>query len=454
MILRYFYDERLAQASYLVGCAKTGEALIVDPARAVQTYMDAAEREGVRISHIAETHIHADYVSGGRGLAAATGALLIVSGEGGPDWQYAYVGEPGVVRVMNGDTFMVGNVSVEVLHTPGHTPEHIAFVITDTAAADRPMGIFTGDAVFVGDIGRPDLLEAAAGVVGSARCGGAPAVRNRAALQVAARLFAALARSRRRQRVRKALGAVPSTTLGYEKLFNPAFQIHDEDAFVAWLLDGQPEPPRYFAQMKQVNRDGPALLADLPEIQSLTRADIDALIEAGAFVVDVRDRDAFAAGHIPGTISTPATSSKVSTYVGSLYDFRVPVALIVPDDAVLDEVIPALRAVGVDRIAGVLWADGLGGDLDALPQMTARALADGLASGSTAVLDIRNLSEWQDRHVSGAQHVPLTELHRRAGEPAGVASIRGVLRQWISRSGGGELAARQRVQPRGAYGRT
>ncbi|MFZ2878515.1 MAG: rhodanese-like domain-containing protein, partial [Phototrophicaceae bacterium] len=114
--------------------------------------------------------------------------------------------------------------------------------------------------------------------------------------------------------------------------------------------------------------------------------------------------------------STPATSSKVSTYVGSLYDFRVPVALIVPDDAVLDEVIPALRAVGVDRIAGVLWADGLGGDLDALPQMTARALADGLASGSTAVLDIRNLSEWLDRHVSGAQHVPLTELHRRAGE--------------------------------------
>jgi hydroxyacylglutathione hydrolase len=416
MILRYFYDERLAQASYLVGCAKTGEALIVDPARAVQTYMDAAEREGVRISHIAETHIHADFVSGGRELAAATGALLIVSGEGGPNWQYAYVGEPGVVRVMNGDTFMVGNVSVEVLHTPGHTPEHIAFVITDTAAADKPMGIFTGDAVFVGDIGRPDLLEAAAGVVGSADTGARQqfgTVQRFKSLPDYLQLWPGHGAG---SACGKALGAVPSTTLGYEKLFNPAFQIHDEDAFVAWLLDGQPEPPRYFAQMKQVNRDGPALLADLPEIQSLTRADIDALIEAGAFVVDVRDRDAFAAGHIPGTISTPATSSKVSTYVGSLYDFRVPVALIVPDDAVLDEVIPALRAVGVDRIAGVLWADGLGGDLDALPQMTARALADGLASGSTAVLDIRNLSEWLDRHVSGAQHVPLTELHRRAGE--------------------------------------
>lgn len=416
MILRYFYDERLAQASYLVGCAKTGEALIVDPSREIQTYIDAAEREGVRISHVAETHIHADYVSGSRELAAATRALLYVSGEGGPDWQYAFGTESGVVQVMDGDTFMVGNVKVEILHTPGHTPEHIAFMITDTAGADKPMGIFTGDAVFVGDIGRPDLLEAAAGVVGSADSGAHQQFKTVQRFKSIPDYLQLWPGHGAGSACGKALGAVPSTTLGYEKLFSPAFQIDDENEFVAWLLDGQPEPPRYFAQMKKVNREGPALLADLPAIKQMSRAQIDTLIDAGAFVIDVRDRDAFADGHIPGTISTPASSSKVSTYIGSLYDFRAPVALVVPDGAALDEAVIALRGVGVDQIVGVLWANDLGADLDTLPQMTARYLADEMASGSATALDIRNRSEWQDRHVVGAKHIPLAELYRRSAE--------------------------------------
>ena len=155
MILRYFYDDRLAQASYMVGCAKTGEALVIDPARAITPYLKAAEKEGLRITHVAETHIHADFVSGSRELAAATGATIYLSDMGDADWKYAYADEPNVILVRDGDAWMVGNIRIEVIHTPGHTPEHIAFQLTDTAGSSRPMGIFTGDFVFVGDVGRP-----------------------------------------------------------------------------------------------------------------------------------------------------------------------------------------------------------------------------------------------------------------------------------------------------------
>ncbi len=171
MILRYFYDDRLAQASYLVGCAKTGEALVIDPARDVTPYLKAASKEGLQITHVTETHIHADFVSGSRELAAATGATIYLSDMGDAEWKYAYATDPNVILVRDGDAWMVGNVRIEVLHTPGHTPEHIAFQLTDTAASSRPMGVFTGDFVFVGDVGRPDLLEEAAGYAGTKEAG-------------------------------------------------------------------------------------------------------------------------------------------------------------------------------------------------------------------------------------------------------------------------------------------
>ena len=171
MLLKYFYDESLAQASYLVGCAQTGEALVVDPARDVTPYLRTAEKEGLRVTHVTETHIHADFVSGGRELAAQTGATLYLSDMGDEAWKYAYAEEPNVITVRDGDNWMVGNIRIEVVHTPGHTPEHIAFLITDTVAADQPIGVFTGDFLFVGDVGRPDLLEEAAGLVGTKEVG-------------------------------------------------------------------------------------------------------------------------------------------------------------------------------------------------------------------------------------------------------------------------------------------
>jgi hypothetical protein len=167
MIVKRFYDEKLAQASYLIGCAATGEALVVDANRDVEQYIRMAEEEGVRITHVTETHIHADYVSGSRELAHRTGAQLYLSDEGGEDWKYAFAADARAILVRDGDHFEVGNIRIDVMHTPGHTPEHISFLVTDGAAADRPIGVLTGDFVFVGDVGRPDLLEKAAKVEGT-----------------------------------------------------------------------------------------------------------------------------------------------------------------------------------------------------------------------------------------------------------------------------------------------
>ncbi|MBA3533266.1 MAG: MBL fold metallo-hydrolase, partial [Ardenticatenales bacterium] len=254
MILRYLYDSNLAQASYLVGCAATGEALIIDPNREVEQYIAAAAREGLRITAVTETHIHADFLSGARELADKTGARLYLSDEGGPEWSYGFAH----LGLKDGDTFMVGNVRLEALHTPGHTPEHVAFLLTDTANAAEPMGIFSGDFVFVGDIGRPDLLESAAGVADSKEPGARTLYRSVQRFKQYPDYLQLWPGHGAGSACGKALGAIPSTTLGYERRFNWAFTTQDEESFIATVLDGQPEPPRYFAQMKRLNKVGPA----------------------------------------------------------------------------------------------------------------------------------------------------------------------------------------------------
>jgi hydroxyacylglutathione hydrolase len=167
MLLKRFYDETLAQASFLIGSTATDEAIVIDPNRDLEQYVEAAAAEHRRITQVTETHIHADFVSGARALAARTGAQLLLSGEGTEDWQYKFAREDHARLLHDGDSFRVGDVRLDVLHTPGHTPEHIVFLVTDTSAADQPMGMITGDFVFAGDVGRPDLLERAAKIQGT-----------------------------------------------------------------------------------------------------------------------------------------------------------------------------------------------------------------------------------------------------------------------------------------------
>lgn len=237
MFLKYYYDASLAHASYMIGCQRNNEAILIDPSRSVDQYLHTAKAQGLRIVGSAETHIHADFVSGSRELAERIGAKLYLSDEGPADWKYAYPRQYDTQLLKDGDVFYVGKVKLQVIHTPGHTPESISFVLTDEGGgANAPMGIFTGDFVFVGSIGRPDLLETAAGVVGSADIGARQlyhSVRKFRNLPDHMQLWPAHGAG---SACGKGLGAIPSSTVGYEKLFNPALQFHDEQKFVDYIL--------------------------------------------------------------------------------------------------------------------------------------------------------------------------------------------------------------------------
>jgi hydroxyacylglutathione hydrolase len=409
MLLKYFYDDKLAQASYMVGCQATGEALIVDPARDITPYLEAAQSEGLTITHITETHIHADFVSGSRELAHTTGAALYLSNMGDENWKYS-IDAPNIIPVTDGDMWMVGNIRIDVIHTPGHTPEHISFMITDTPASDQPIGVFTGDFLFVGDIGRPDLLEEAAGMMGTADSGARVQFQSVEKFKQLPDHLQIWPGHGAGSACGKALGAVPSTTLGYEKLVNPAFQFDEEQPFVDWLLDGQPEAPRYFAQMKKVNKIGSPLLADLPTPRQLSYADLQTAIDEGALVLDMRRRDDFTSAHVPGTVNIAENEGGCVNYVGWFVDFDGPTYIIAEPNKT-EQIISNLRAIGVDRIDGVFAPEVVA---DAQPETLAQMTADELAGKLShyTVIDVRGATEYNDKHIIGARNIPLGYLPR------------------------------------------
>lgn len=416
MLLKRFFHEGLAQASYLIGCQQTGEALIVDANRDVAPYIDAARSAGLRVTHVTETHIHADYVSGSRELAALTGATLFLSAEGGQDWQYKFAREAGATLLQDGDTFAVGNVRIEAMHTPGHTPEHLTFLIADTLASTQPIGALTGDFIFVSDVGRPDLLERVVGTEGSMRAG-------------AKLLFESLRRFTERcpdwlqlwpghgagSACGKSLGAMPQTTLGYEKLTNWAFQIDREEAFVEAVLEGQPEPPTYFATMKRVNRDGPPPLGELGTPRRHESDELRAALARKELVVDLRRADEFAARHIPGTISIPLTRA-FAGYAGWVLPYDRDLYLLSggTDDRAVREATRELAMIGLDRVGGWFGAETLAawaehGEVVASRQVVPRDVAARMRAGAILV-DVRTLAEWRSGHVVGSLHIPLGRL--------------------------------------------
>ena len=417
VLLKRFFHEGLAQASYLVGCQQTGEALIVDANRDVAQYVTAARAAGLQVTHVTETHIHADYVSGSRELAAATGATLLLSAEGGQDWQYKFAREAGATMLRDGDTFAVGNVRIEAMHTPGHTPEHLTFLIADTLASTQPIGALTGDFIFVGDVGRPDLLERVAGVEGSMRAG-------------AKLLFESLRRFTERcpdwlqlwpghgagSACGKSLGAMPQTTLGYEKLTNWAFQIDREEAFVEAVLDGQPEAPTYFATMKRMNRDGPPALGDATTLRRLEPQALEAALARRELVIDLRRADEFASRHLPGTISIPLTRA-FAGYAGWVLPYDRDLYLLAGggDDVPARQAAAELAMIGLDRVSGWFGDDAVaawtahGGEAVSSQEVAPVDVAKRIDAGST-VIDVRSMAEWRTGHVAGSQHVPLGRL--------------------------------------------
>ncbi len=417
MYFHQFFDQPLAQASYLIGCQATGEAIVVDPLRDVAEYQRVALAEGLRITHITETHIHADFVSGARELAAATGAHLFLSAEGGTDWQYAFAAGDGATLLHDGDVIHVGNIRLAVMHTPGHTPEHLSFVVTDTPRAAGPMGILTGDFVFVGDVGRPDLLERAAGVANTMEAGAHTLYRSLARFRTLPDHLQVWPGHGAGSACGKSLGAVPSSTVGYEKLSNWGVAETDEAQFVRGVLEGQPEPPRYFAQMKRINRAGPTILGGIRSPQQLDGADV-VEIAGQVWLLDLRAAAAFADAHIPGSLSLPYSRS-FSTWTGSLVPYDVDLVLLAPDTddaAVIAKAARDLAMIGLDRIVGwsvasatlAAWtADGRA--VEAVEQMTVAQL-QAWRGAPLAVIDVRGESEWLAGHLPGAQHVPLGDL--------------------------------------------
>ena len=424
MFFQRFYDTKLAQGSYLIGCQRTGEAIVVDPNRDVQQYVDAATREGLRVTQVTETHIHADFVSGARELAQRTGAALALSAEGGADWQYAFAADAGARLVKDGDHLMVGNIRLDVLHTPGHTPEHISFVVTDTLAGAGPWGILTGDFVFVGDVGRPDLLERAAGYAGTMEAAAHTLFRSLKRFRALADHLQVWPGHGAGSACGKALGAVPSTTVGYEKLANWGVAATEEGEFVRMVLEGQPEPPRYFAEMKRINRQGPRILGGLPHPRRVAAPALQAVLRTDAVVVDTRGAGEFARGHVPGTLNIPL-DERFTTWAGWLVPYDREVFLLVDHAACTHCVETAVRdlaMIGLDQVAGIFGTDALaswqaaGGRLDTVVKSTASEVSGMLERGETTVVDVRGRAEWAAGHLPGAMNIPLGELSERLGE--------------------------------------
>jgi len=423
MFMRQIYDEKLAQAAYLIGCQRSGEAIVIDPERDVDRYIDLARSNGLRVTAVAETHIHADFLSGARELAERTGATVYVSDEGDADWKYQWLDKKsggGAYEhrlLKHGDTFSVGNIEFEAVHTPGHTPEHISFLVTDRGGgAHEPMAIASGDFLFVGDLGRPDLLETAAGQVGARE----PAAR---------RLYHTVRRLGQfadyvqvwpahgaGSACGKALGAVPISTIGYECRFNTAIlSATNEDDFVDFILSGQPEPPLYFARMKRQNKVGPKVLGRLPLPPRMTAMELSEIDGKSAAVIDTRPWPAYRAGHVSHSMSFPLSRS-FNTDAGSMIGEDEAIYLII-EPARVEEAVRDLVRIGLDDIRGWFDANDLeeyeraGGLLTTLAEVSPSEAREMLESQPRmAALDVRRATEFEQGHLPGAVNIAHTRL--------------------------------------------
>ena len=422
MLFRLIYDEDLAQAAYLIGCQRTGEAIIIDPERDIDRYLDLATSHGLRIVAAAETHIHADFLSGVRQFAEQTGAKVLVSGEGGADWQSGWLEGYDHQVLVDGDTFDVGNIRFTAVHSPGHTPEHLSYLVTDLGGgADTPIGVVSGDFVFVGDLGRPDLLETAAGIEGAKEASAHQLAKSaRRFLELPDHLQVWPAHGAG-SACGKAMGAVPQSTVGYERLFNPALSLAgDEEAFVESILSGQPEPPLYFARMKEWNRDGVPLLDAIPVPASPAASELAAHLN-GVRVIDVRAWSAFREGHLPGAIWTKAGVNFLMT-AGSYIEPNERIGLVAPRD-IAARLVRDLVRIGLDSIDWIITPEtfdeyaALGGTLEASPEIDANQFRDLRSTDNgTQVLDVRRAAEWDLGHLDPAVNVAHTRLVARLDE--------------------------------------
>ena len=424
MLVRQIHDPKLAQYAYLVGCPATGEAAIIDPERDVDRYFVLAEEHGLRLVAALDTHIHADYLSGLRELAER-GVKVYASDEGGPDWRYEWLlgSKYDHVLLKHGHTFRVGNIEFKAVHTPGHTPEHVSYLVRDTGGgSDVPIAFATGDFVFVGDVGRPDLLETAAGMKGTMEPGARTLFHSLERFRTVPEFVQVWPAHGAGSACGKALGDVPVSTVGYELRNNASLRAaSSERTFVDFILSGQPEPPPYFARMKRDNRAGPKVLGTVPRPTPLDVRALGALVgRKEAVVVDTRDRRAFFEGHLPGSLLVEL-DYQFPTIAGSYIDEHAAIYLIV-EEARVDEAVRDLIRIGFDDIRGyatpaTLAAFGeTAGALERLDTIDMAEMERLRAQGDGLVLDVRGRAEYDAAHVDGALNIAHTRLHVRMDE--------------------------------------
>ena len=411
MLVRQFVIEGLGHLSTLIADESAGLAAVIDPRRDVDVYLAAAAAADVRISHVVETHLHNDYVSGGRELAAVTGASHII----GAGAHLAHEHQPA----SDGDVFEIGVLRFGVLDTPGHTPEHVTYAVADTSRAEEPLLLFTGGSLLVGSVGRTDLLG------------------EENALPFARSMFRSL-----REVIlphedfvsvypthgagslcSTDIASTPSSTIGFERRHNSMIQATEFELFAQRLLQGQPTVPRYFARMRPLNQAGPRLMGGrVPGPRPLSVDEARAAIAAGGLVVDLRAPVEHALAHIPGSLSIPAGSS-FGTWLGWVVEPDRPLVLVLdsPDD--WDDAIRQGLRVGYENVRGHLrggfrtWIEA-GGAVESNGRLTVDQLAARLRDGPAAplVIDVRHASEYADGHVPGAVHITAGSLPDRLAE--------------------------------------
>lgn len=421
MYFKQFFDEKLAQYAYLIGCQANGTAMIIDPMRDIDQYIEEAARQNLTIVAAADTHIHADFISGLREFAER-GVKVYASDEGDADWKYEWLidSDYNYELLKDGDEIKIGNITIKAWYTPGHTPEHLSYFVTDGAVAEEPMGIATGDFVFVGDVGRPDLLESAAGQKDVMEPSARTLFKSVEKFKSVPEYLQVWPGHGAGSACGKALGAIPESTVGYELKYNNSVKsASSEEAFVKFILEGQPEPPLYFARMKRDNRRGPAVTGGVPSPKHLTQKELEKLPQKENMVIlDTRTRGDFASGHIPGSLSSPL-NKQFNTVAGSYVTEDKDIYLVVQSHDV-DEAVRDLYRIGLDNVAGYCTPEDLltYKEQGAKVQTLATVTFDESVNGGTdsVILDVRKATEYEESHIDGAMNIAHTRLLDRISE--------------------------------------
>jgi hydroxyacylglutathione hydrolase len=406
VFFKQFYLGCLAQASYLIGDG--GEAAVVDPRRDIEEYVEEARANGFTIRHVIETHLHADFVSGHRELSARTGAKIHLGAAAGAKFEH--------VAVREGDELRVGSVRLRFLETPGHTPESVSILVFESVEAEIPAAVLTGDTLFIGDVGRPDLLGAV-----------------RSPQELAGDLYDSLHRKLLTLpdsvRVYPAHGAgsmcgrnissETSSTIGEQRRFNYALQPMSREAFVRMMTTDLPEAPAYFGRDAAINREGPPLLEELPPARPLSVSETADLQNQGAAVLDTRSSLEYGAGHVPGSFHI-GLGGQFASWAGTVLPPDAPIVLVAEDPDRASEARTRLARVGLDRVAGFLeggiraWSEA-GRPLASTEQIGVEELARRLSEAAPLrIFDVRRPAEWGVGHIREALHLPLNRLSDEA----------------------------------------